>query len=247
MLVIHAGIEHGRLLLWGESPESEGASSKKAAKGTGAPRSPFDSGFVKLLEACSHAAPDLQPHEAKTVKAGICLPTVAKKPFSSNPLISAPPKTTGKVQLSAWKVSALALKTTHALDFLCACIGRETLGRGVLIGADVAFWTKALQFAAALVVRQQFLPDIDLSGGQARAIWRPIFAASDASRLTLLSRSMPDACRAVAVMNETDEPPTTPASTVLSNFITELTDKIVRSLSVGLSFRKTNSRRKPSF
>ena len=72
-------------------------------------------------------------------------------------------------------------------------MGRGTLGPGIVVGKDLAYWALALRFAGALVVKQQFLPTMSESSGIPSAHWKPIFLGPDAERLSTLARAMPGA------------------------------------------------------
>ena len=57
---------------------------------------------------------------------------------------------------------------------------------------DLAFWSEATRFGAALVARQRFLPGtIHHGDGAMRAVWTPLFIGADAERLARLSQRMP--------------------------------------------------------
>ena len=110
--------------------------------------------------------------------------------------------------------------------------GRATSGRslkpGVAIGTGLAYWTHALELAASLTVRQQFLPGLSQRGDQTLAAWIPVFIGEDAHRLAELAGLMPASARALTGAGAT-EPPSTPAQAVLREFITAQVDHLVRA------------------
>jgi hypothetical protein len=78
LIVLHAGIDDGQFLLWGESPVAEGAEPTASKRGRKAqtPRAapfPYDPGPARLAEAVKEALPSLGagPPETRTV----CLPS----------------------------------------------------------------------------------------------------------------------------------------------------------------------------
>jgi SNF2 family DNA or RNA helicase len=145
-------------------------------------------------------------------------------------MIAEPPGPNERATMSPWEVTAFPLPTAQAIELLCSCAGRETLSQGVIIGTDLAFWSQAVRFAGSIVARQAFLPDVDLKGAAPRALWVPVFAGADAQRLTRLAAAMPHACRALTEMEDVSTPDT-PAVVVLSEFITEVADGLIRSAS----------------
>ena len=120
------------------------------------------------------------------------------------------PRSRAKVALVPWTVRALLLVPGEAIELLCACVGRQTLAPGVVVGRDLAFWAQALRFGGALVARQQYLPALKAQGGRYRACWEPVFAGADADHLVELARVMP-------------------AVEALRQFIGEMVDHLVRS------------------
>jgi SNF2 family DNA or RNA helicase len=170
------------------------------------------------------------------------LPTVKKKPVASSPLIAEPPEPGATTELAPWTVTALRLTSDQAVNLLCACMNKDTLGPGVIVGKTLAFWATALRLAGALVTREQFLPGMDTAGTSVRAQWKPVLTGTDAQRLTQLAQAMPPACRAMT--GTTDGTPATPATAVLSAFVHTMVDSLVRS-SLAAADVPTLPRRKP--
>ena len=155
------------------------------------------------------------------------MPTMDNQPVASSPLIAEPPKSRAKPILTPWTTTALPLSPEQAVELLCACVGKQTLAPGVVVGGDLAFWATAMRFAAALVARQQFLPGVTDDAGTYRARWGPVFAGPDADRLATLAKAMPHICRALT--RESILPPETPSRSVLCDFIDGIVDHLVRS------------------
>jgi len=149
------------------------------------------------------------------------------QPVASSPLIAEPPKSRAKPILTPWTVTTLPLSPEQAVEVLCACVGRQTLAPGVVVGGDLAFLATAMRFAAALVARQQFLPGVTDDTGAYRARWGPVFAGPDADRLATLAKAMPHICRALT--RESILPPETASRSVLCDFIDGIVDHLVRS------------------
>jgi SNF2 family DNA or RNA helicase len=231
MIVLHAGIESGRLLLWGETSQEDAAPSSKRRRpekrrATTALPLPFaasESHLNECLQAIATGVIRSQKAEAMIV----WLPTVAGLPLPSSPLVAELMEQGANVTLAPWQITALALGTEAAVDLLCACIGRQMLAPGTLIGKDLAFWAATLRLAGAMVAKQQFLPDLRKAEGVYVARWHPVFAGPDAQRLAMLGKVMPPVCRALSRRH--DAPPATPASSLLNPFLEETVDYLVRS------------------
>ena len=224
MIVLQAGISNDRFLVWGEQPLEPRAVTVKARgrkpKTSDSPVLPFavDAGQLARAVGGSHASLAIL----------VWLPTAQQQPIASSPLIAEPPATDAEVTLSPWAVPTIYLNTAQAVDLLCACTDRETLAPGVVVGKTLAYWTTALRLAGALVAREQFLPDlVELEDG-IYARWKPILAGNDAQRFRQLAQAMPPACRALC-SESSDQPPATPAATLLSAFLDKMVDALVRS------------------
>ncbi len=232
MLVLHAAFEDGRLLLWGETPAADptpvrrrGRRKRAAVAVAEVEPSPFDPGVGGLAVGLA-AVPDGDAraggHQTRTA----WLPTRNGKPVASSPLIDEPPDAADATELAPWTVTALPLSLARAVDVLCACVGRETLAPGVVVGKSLAYAASALRFAGALVARQQFLPGEE-TAATVQARWEPVLAGPEAPRVATLARAMPSACRALG--RSVDAPPETPALAMLSAFLGESLDHLVRS------------------
>jgi SNF2 family DNA or RNA helicase len=220
MIVLHAGSAHGQLLLWGETPVEASNGVKKArgrkARSVTAGPSPYDAGEAALREAVTSSSP------AET--ATLWLPSVGAHPVASSPLIAESPAADTPTALAPWTTTVLRLTSDQAIDLLCQCMDKETLAPGVIVGNTLAYWAKALRLTGAVVAREQFLPGVDAEAHAAR--WQPVLVGPDAQRLKQLAQAMPPACRALA---SADHPPDTPAMSILSAFVTAMTDALVRT------------------
>ncbi len=249
MIIFHAGFRDNQLCLWGEAPASDVPSrgrkrTKSRAKLRRAEQLPYDAGSDGLLAALGEVAAGLTMDRIDTELSNVWLPTLNGQPLASSPLIAEPPSTSSKPALAPWAVTVVPLQIVEALDLLCACVGRETLAQGVIIGRDLAFWTTALRFAGALVARQQFLPSIQVIDGSYRARWEPVVSGDDARRLPRLAQAMPHACRALTAA-DADAPSDTPSLSVINAFLGEVVDYLVRSGNGvdGFPTRKVKSKR----
>src|SRR5262245_45065790 len=220
MSILHAAFDHGQLLLWGEMPAEPGTRPPgqrgrlaKTALSSDRARLPlllYDAGAEGLSAALKEAGLGASAARGPTEGVIAWLPSVDRKPVASSPLIAEPSESPVKMILAPWTVTALRLSTAQAIELLCACIGRQTLASGVIVGEDLKFWATTMRFAGAIVARQQFLPDVanietrqpvSLPQGQSTgpygARWTPVFAGTDADRLAKLAKAMPHVCRAL--------------------------------------------------
>ena len=233
MIVLHSGIHDGRLFLWGETHAGQNAHSAATRARTSRVSHPspflYDAGAEKLLSVLREARLGFIANGNHLEAVIAWLPTVDGRPIASSPLIAERPNSSAKTTLAPWTVTALRLPTTQAIEILCACVSKDTLAPGLIAGMDVVFWATAMRVAGALVARQQYLPGVTEANGIYRARWEPVLGGPDAERLATLARGMPHACRALS--HDADAPPETPPVSVLSEFIGETVDHLVRSAS----------------
>ncbi|MEW5802492.1 MAG: DEAD/DEAH box helicase [bacterium] len=163
------------------------------------------------------------------------LPTVDNQPVASSALIAEPPASTGRTTAqkamppvpTPWPVTVLSMSTGQAIELFCTCAGKQTLAPGVIIGHDLAFWTAAMRMAGALVARQHFLPGLTREDGVYRALWKPVLSGAENEVLTRMAKAMPAVSRALTECT-VSSPPEIPAVSVLSGFISQVLDYLVR-------------------
>src|SRR5947209_813343 len=148
MIILHAGFEAGELLLWGEKP-SEIESTARAKRGRKSSISqakpfPYEVSIKDLLAALADTALNISAHQLTSEAAAVWLPSVDGQAVASSRLIAEQPEA-GARTLERWKVSALRLPVSLAVDLLCSCVGRETLAPGIIIGKDLAFWATSMR------------------------------------------------------------------------------------------------------
>src|SRR5207245_182631 len=96
--------------------------------------SPYDPGPERLREALKEAPPAIPANATHSDTAILWLPTVNDRPVASSPLIAELPDATTMAELKPWTVAALRLAPEASIDLLCACMGKETLAAGLIVG-----------------------------------------------------------------------------------------------------------------
>jgi SNF2 family DNA or RNA helicase len=230
MLVLHAGFQENHLILWGEIPAvppRSGRLAKGRLKAVKFPPLPYDAEKEKFSEALQvaglgHLLNGLGSHQAAVA----WLPTQKNHPWTSSPLISEAPASYAPAVLSPWQITGLRLPPPAEIELLCACVGKEVLAPGVVIGKDLAFWAAALRFAGSLAARQRFLPGLKEIQGTYYARWEPVLSGNDGKVAARLAVLMPTACRALTP--EADASPVRPAAEVLDGFLGRMVDHLAR-------------------
>ncbi|WP_425058861.1 RNA polymerase-associated protein RapA [Sporomusa carbonis] len=233
MIVLHLGLCNRQWLLWGERaieeaklPAKRGRKPKSPDK-PAAERSPYDTDVEQLLEALEAAEINAAQYRQKNSRMSILWsPTAGGRPVASSLLVAEPPAASDEIVLRPWKVSVVGLTTRDTIDFLAACMDKTALIHGVALGKDIAFWTQALRFTAALVVRERFLPRLAVQEGKYYARWEPLITGNDLKHLRDLAAAMPDACRALTA--DSAEIKVQSALTVVKEAVSLTADKLVR-------------------
>ena len=224
---MHGAFDSRRLLLWAETRLEFAAaahSGRALRRPDVAARSPYDPGAAALVAALS--AGPIATVNARAETAVLWLPSGDGGPIASSGLVADASGGGGSGEVRPWTVSAVSLAGLSAIEFLCVCAGRRTLAPGVIVGEDLAYWAAAMRFAAALVVRQHFLPDLVEEDGDVLARWRPAPTYADSQAMAQLAAAMPDACRAAGGAQSA---PSAPALAILSAFVERMVDQFART------------------
>lgn len=182
MLVLHTGETGGSLFVWCEESmdDAEGTSARARKKTRPLPH-PFAEGSARLAEVLQSASLGLTTPVDSECRMTACLPTRGSIPAPSTAPIAEQRATSAKLRIAPWSVTAYRLSMEEAVRLLSVSFGRRTLAPGVIIGADTAYWAEALRFAASLVTRQRFLPDLaPWNDDEYRAVWSPVITGEAA-------------------------------------------------------------------
>ncbi len=233
MIILHAGYCDGRLILWAESPpDGRPRARRRPGRPPKVPRpqpSPYDAGAAALAAALTEGGTGLTLDWQQAATAVAWLPSTGGRPAATNALVDEAPDPAAEMGLAPWRVTAFTPPVGDWMTLLCVCVGKQTLAPGIVVGYDLRYWATAMRLGGALVARQQFLPGISERRGAYCARWEPLFLGPDADRLTKLAQAMPPVCRSLAA--DRASAPDTPAATVLTEFLGEVVDHLVRSAS----------------
>ncbi len=188
MLLLHCGMVGRAVVLWGERTPTPNTTTPTAKRPAHHPFAASADELTVTLAALNVVA--------KPTALTLALPSVRGGPAPSSPLLGELP--TGKPTLKAWLIPAAETELSAALAFLAGVGDRPALGTGVGVGVTLRYCGQAVRFAATLVAREQFLPDVVQEGKHWFARWVPVIAGADRGRFDLLAKAMPPACRAEA-------------------------------------------------
>ena len=229
MIILHAATRGDKLLVWGEAPTGAArprAGRRSRTKGPAARRYPYDAGAVILCSALHTAVPGLKPGAKRAEQVVLWLPTRGDVPLASSALIAEPSDARLPQRLAPWRVTGLQLEMDEVIELLCACMRKQALAPGVVVGCDLGCWATALRFAGSVIARERYLPGVMQSQGVYYARWEPVIEGPDARRLAALVQQMPAASRALS--DDNGSPPQLAPSAIVNAVVAGMVDRLVR-------------------
>ena len=224
----------GFFLVWGEQRLAETSVNKPRGRSAKISAHPYAVSSVILKDVVGEFSEFLLLDDFDPVimegESVLTLPAVGKIPLPSR---KTPIEFEGEISLSDFKVSAIYLSPTDAIEFLSS-IPYHTYDLPYEIGADVRFWSATAKFTLHLISQQRFLPTLREEEDDFIASWIPVLDdESDTEKINTLTRAMPDACRtAKSILIHTnkvqqDIPESSPDSLIL-DFLNVSVDNWVR-------------------
>ena len=229
MLVLHAAARRDGLWVWGEAPPDADASRHRPNRlPPGRQRYPFDAGPQRLIPVLAEILERPIGRDLVFDSALLWAPTRGRSPLPSSLLVAEPAPSRARTRIAPWVVSAWAPEPPLLVDLLCACMGPQTLGPGLLVGADLAWWAEVARLAGALVGAGHFLPSVAAEAAGFQARWVPVILGEDAERLARLGSRMPASARALGPP-DARKPPSVPPEHHLQPVLNRLVDSLVRA------------------
>lgn len=229
MIILHATYADHQLYFWGEKPVDDLEGTAMAGGKKKISYFPYDAGEETLKEILCETLFDRSIRKREPEDRVVWLPTAGQTAVASSPLLSKNPVAQRDVVMHPWKVTAMHLPLESTIGFLAAFVDKELLSAGVMAGADLAFWTKVMRFAGALVTRQEYLPGLERTkSGEMEAIWEPIFLGADLEYLNELVEAMPHACGCMPNRDRMEQEPKLYPATMIKEFILQMVDYLAR-------------------
>jgi hypothetical protein len=237
---LHAALYNGDLLPWVEADAAEKERGqrlrrKRPTVSVKAPEHPYNGGPDLLYSVLPDAALSTGLEGGKLQWAVAWLPSDAEGPIPSSDQIA--PRAGRKARrLAPWAVSTLGMVAHMTHGWFLGYDRGEKLSPGWQMGEDLRFWRRALEFAGAMVVRQQFLPAVLETWeipGRWWPYWTPVYEAEDLKRLELLVEAMPVAAR--ALRRDRRRRPQERPRLLMRDFVTDMVDHLVLMGSINSS------------
>ena len=193
MLIFHTSFENDRIYLWGEC-SFEGKRVMRREK-DGVPLLPWRARSAQLRSALRDCGIKRGRGRVgiESAAVSLLLPHRDGVPLPSNPILGEVPESTEPLKLGPFMTEAV----TITFQEFCSLMNilRESDERlaipGLLFGEDMKFACRAFEYAAALVQRGSYIPDMKPCGESWLSQWRPIILAKYQDEFAAFAQAMP--------------------------------------------------------
>ncbi len=237
MLILHTAFEQDLIYLWGEcSFENRRLRSREKEGCRMLPWGAKPPQLRAALRAFGLRGGRKAPaEEAPTVS--LLLPARGKFPLPSSPILGEIHDSGEPPALVTYYVEALVLSFTEFTQLLR--IIRESGERlsfpGLLFADDLKFMCRALEYAAVLVQRGTYIPDMEPRGDSFVSQWRPIILAKYQDEFSSFAAAMPPVLCAFSAGEPLEAPRSKHAGAML--LLESMTDMLIRSSQQGAADR----------
>ncbi|MCD8393119.1 MAG: DEAD/DEAH box helicase [Cloacibacillus porcorum] len=237
MLILHTAFEQDLIYLWGEcSFENRQLRSRKKEGRCFLPWGAKPPQLRAALWAFGLRGGRKAPaEEAPTVS--LLLPARGRFPLPSSPILGEIHDSGEPPALAPYYVEALVLSFTEFTQLLR--IIRESGERlsfpGLLFADDLKFMCRALEYAAVLVQRGTYIPDMEPRGDSFVSQWRPIILAKYQDEFSSFASAMPPVLCGFSTDAPLEAPRSKRAGATL--LLESMTDMLIRSSQQGAADR----------
>lgn len=237
MLILHTAFEQDLIYLWGEcSFENRRLRSREKEGRCFLPWGAKPPQLRAALWAFGLRGGRKAPaEEAPTVL--LLLPARGRFPLPSSPILGEIHDSGEPPALAPYYVEALVLSFTEFTQLLR--IIRESGERlsfpGLLFADDLKFMCRALEYAAVLVQRGTYIPDMEPRGDSFVSQWRPIILAKYQDEFSSFASAMPPVLCGFSTDAPLEAPRSKRAGATL--LLESMTDMLIRSSQQGAADR----------
>ena len=237
MLILHTAFEQDLIYLWGEcSFENRRLRSREKEGRCFLPWGAKPPQLRAALRAFGLRGGRKAPaEEAPTVS--LLLPARGRFPLPSSPILGEIHDSGEPPALAPYYVEALVLSFTEFTQLLR--IIRESGERlsfpGLLFADDLKFMCRALEYAAVLVQRGTYIPDMEPCGDSFVSQWRPIILAKYQDEFSSFASAMPPVLCGFSTDAPLEAPRSKRAGATL--LLESMTDMLIRSSQQGAADR----------
>lgn len=203
MIVLHAGFDENVLYVWAERSFETRAiipyitRARSPEKIYRLPWTADDEQIYEVLETTGLLHKSEVPDSQQRIKAYVTVPVQGGVPLPSLPLLGELPPAGGETDLEVFQVDAVPV-TYGAMISLVRFLdgnGERLPIPGVLFAEDLRCVINAVKYASLLVMRGDFLPDMEEADEGLVSVWRPLYRAKYDDDLAELIRTIPSSLR----------------------------------------------------
>lgn len=204
MIVLHAAFDENNFYIWAERSFETKAIMPYISRARSPEkiyRLPWTANEAQIYEVMSLSGVfSRKPNAADAqngLKAYLTIPVQGGIPLPSSPLLGELPSTEGVVDLEVFQIDAVPISYGEIISLIRFLDGNsERLSvPGVIFSEDLRCVCNIVKYASLLVMRGNFLPDMEESEEGLIAIWKPLYRAKYHDELTGLIRTIPAVLR----------------------------------------------------
>ena len=209
MSIIHGSwiVNSGQnyFFIWGETWRSL-VNQKFALNKSGDFVHPFDLSKQEFLDLCDSHELDIADllNESKWQTQLVGMPTIVEgtdenkkiQPVFAGDIV----KSEASLDLYLWEVKGFKLTSVQAIELLQITSFNSLQANTQYLAGDIRYWSHVYRWTLDLIVRQKFLPGVEVKTGKkafSKAVWQPIIDSEvDRVRLARFTQTIPEACLA---------------------------------------------------
>ncbi|MCR5336533.1 MAG: DEAD/DEAH box helicase [Synergistes sp.] len=196
MLVLHALCGKDGLYIWGEHSFEELA----FPEGEGLLPLPWGADTDELSAALKELCVRRPRKNAKTAGVRFILPCRCGVPLPSTPMLGDLPAAEGNYSSAVFSADAVPLAFSEFLQLerIVTENGERLAAPGILFSDDLKYICTAVEYAASLVRRGSFVPDLEKQEGGVVSRWKPLISARGQEEFGSFADSVPPVLCAVS-------------------------------------------------
>lgn len=208
MIVIHTAFDENVFYIWAEKSFETKAIAPYAARARSPekiyrlPWTADESQIHEVLRAAGIVTHKSEPAGSQAgIKAYLTVPVQGGIPLPSSPLLGELPATSGETDLEVFQIDAVPLSYGTMVSLIRFLDGSEEKLSvpGVIYSEDLRYICNVVKYAALLVMRGNFLPDMEESGESFVSLWKPLYRGKYHDEISGLVETVPAVLRGFSV------------------------------------------------
>lgn len=204
MIVLHAAYSEGNFYLWAEKSfetRSIAPYTSRARSPEKIYRLPWSADSAQIYGVLDSSGifdrKSEQSDSRAEIKAYITVPVQGGVPLASSPLLGELPPAEGDVDLEIFQIDAVPISYRELVSLIrfLDSNGERLSIPGVIFSEDLRCICNAAKYASLLVMRGNFLPDMEEAEDSFISVWKPLYRGKYHDEVSALVRTMPSSLR----------------------------------------------------